>query len=51
MPYQFTGLKNKNESNSTWEGAFYQTEWVKIDSRWVILVSPLYIIVAANAFI
>ena len=28
----FTRLKNKIESNSNWEGAFYQSEWVKIKS-------------------
>ena len=27
----FTHLKNKIENNSTWEGAFYQSEWVKIN--------------------
>ena len=30
-----TRLKNKIENNSTWEGAFYQSEWVKINSKWV----------------
>ena len=30
------------ENTSTWEGAFYQCEWVKINSSWVILVFPLY---------
>ena len=28
-------LKNKIENNSTWEGAFYQSEWAKINSSWV----------------
>ena len=32
----YTHLKNKIENNSTWKGAFYQNEWVKIDSNWVI---------------
>ena len=31
-------LKNKIENNSTWEGAFYQSEWVKINWSWVALV-------------
>ena len=31
-----THLKKMIESNSTWEGAFYQSEWVKINSSWVI---------------
>ena len=26
-------LKNKTENNSTWEGAFYQSERVKINSN------------------
>ena len=30
-----TRLKNNIESNSTWEGASYQSEWVKINSNWV----------------
>ena len=34
----FTCLKNKIENNWTWEGAFYQSEWVKNNSNWVILV-------------
>ena len=36
-----TRLKNKIENNSTWEGDFYQSEWVKINSNWVILVFSL----------
>ena len=36
-----TRLKIKVENNSTWEGAYYQSEWVKINS--VILVVPLYV--------
>ena len=28
-------LKKKIENNSTWEGAFYQSEWVEINSSWV----------------
>ena len=31
-------LKNKIENYSTWEGAFYQSEWDKINSNWVLLV-------------
>ena len=42
-----TRLKKKTENNSTWEGAFYQSEWVKINSDWVILVFSLC--VAPNA--
>ena len=37
-----TLLKNKIENNLNWEGAFYQTEWVKIISSSVILVFSLY---------
>ena len=33
-----TRLKNKIENNSIWEGAFYQSEWVKINSCWVISI-------------
>ena len=32
----FTLLKWIIESNSTWEDAFYQIEWVKIYSNWII---------------
>ena len=35
---KFTCLKNKIESNSTWERTFYQTEWVKINSSCVIFI-------------
>ena len=38
-----TRLKIKIENNSTWEGAFYQSEWVKMNSSWVILVFSLYV--------
>ena len=38
-----TRLKNKIENNSTWEGAFYQSEWAKINSSWVTLVFSLYV--------
>ena len=34
----YTCLKNKNENYSAWEGAFYQSEWDKINSSWVILI-------------
>ena len=40
--YVHTHLKNKIENNSTWEGEFYQSEWVKIYSSWVILVFWLH---------
>ena len=33
----------KVENNSTWKGAFYQSEWVKINSSWVILIFSLYV--------
>ena len=39
---QLTCLKNKVENNSTWEGAFCQSECVKINSGWDILVFSLY---------
>ena len=41
-------FKNEIENNSTWEGTFYQSERVKIYSRWVILVLN-FMCVAANA--
>ena len=31
------------ENNLTWEGAFYQSEWVKINSSWVVLIFSLYV--------
>ena len=37
-----TSLKNKIKNNSFWEGSFYQSEWVEINSSWVILVFSLY---------
>ena len=43
-----TGLKNKIENNSTWGGAFYQSEWVKINSSWVTLVFSLYVLLHSN---
>ena len=36
-------LRNKFENNSTWEGAFYQSEWDKINSSWVIFIFSLYV--------
>ena len=43
-----TSLKNKIENNSTWEGAFYQIEWVKFTE--VELLSFFHFLcVAANA--
>ena len=38
----FTRLKNKIEKNTSWEGTFYQSECVKINWIWVILVFSLY---------
>ena len=32
-----TRLKNKIENHSTWEGAFYESEW-EINSSWVIVI-------------
>ena len=49
FPSRGTRLKNKIENNSTSEVAFYQSEWVKINSSWVIIVF-LFMCVAANAF-
>ena len=34
----YTHLKNKIGNNSTWEGAFYKSEWVKSNSSWVIFI-------------
>ena len=31
-------LKIKIENNSTWEGAFFLGEWVKINSSWIIVI-------------
>ena len=36
-------LKNKIENNSICEGSFYQSEWVKINSSWIIFVFLLYV--------
>ena len=44
----FKHLKNKTENNSTWEGAFYQSEWDEIKSSWVIYFFH-FMWVAANA--
>ena len=44
----FCTLKNKTENNSFWEGAFYQSKWVKIDSSWVFLFFH-FLCVAVNA--
>ena len=43
-----TRLNIKIENNSTSNGAFYQSEWVKNNSSWVSLVFR-FIYVAANA--
>ena len=32
----YAHLKNNIENNSIWDGAFYQNEWVEINSSWVI---------------
>ena len=40
--------KTKNEYNSSWESAFYQNKWAKINSSWFILVF-YFMCVAANA--
>ena len=40
-------LKNKIENNSTWESAFYQNEWVEINSSWVIFIFH-FVYIAAN---
>ena len=42
MTYTF---KNKIEGISTWEGAFYQSEWVEINWSWIFLF--FYFIYAA----
>ena len=34
----FYTLENKIENNLTLEGAFYQSEWVEINSSWVIFI-------------
>ena len=41
-------LKSKIENNSSWEGAFYQSKWAKINWSWVIL-DFYFMCVAANA--
>ena len=38
-----TSLKKKIENNSNWEGAFYQSEWDKVNWCWVILDFSLYV--------
>ena len=40
---KYTRLKSKIENNSTWEGEFYKSEWVKINSNSVILFIYLFI--------
>ena len=37
-----THLQNKTEKNSSWERAFYESEWVKINSSWIILVFSIH---------
>ena len=34
--------KKKTENNASWESAFYQSEWVKMNSSWVIFIFSLY---------
>ena len=34
-------LKKRIQNNPTWEDAFYQSEWVKINSSWVIFIISL----------
>ena len=48
MP-NYTGLKKKIGIISIWEGMFYQSEWVKINSISVILVFFHFMRVAVNA--
>ena len=45
-----TLLKNKTENNSTWKGAFYQSECVIINSIRVILDFFFFMCVASNAY-
>ena len=40
--------KNMIKNNTTLQGVFYQSEWVKINSSWAILVFQ-FMCVAANA--
>ena len=46
--YIVTSLKNKIENNSTWDGLFYQSKWVKINSSRVFSVFH-FMYVAVNA--
>ena len=46
--FSLTRSQKMIESNSTWEGAFYQGEWAKINSSWVILVFFHFMYVATN---
>ena len=41
--YYFTRLKNKIENNLTWEIAFTQSKWAKINSSSVIFIFSLYV--------
>ena len=43
-----TRLKIKTENNSIREAMFYQSEWDKINSSWIILVFH-FMCIAANA--
>ena len=42
-------LKKKFENYSTWEGTFYQSEWVQIKSSWVIEV--VLLLMQLNCFV
>ena len=41
-------LKHTIENNSTWDDAFYENDWIKINSSWVTLVFH-FICIVANA--
>ena len=38
-----TRLKKNIENNLTWEGAFYQSAWIKTNWSWVTLVFSLHV--------
>ena len=43
ISFYITRLKNDIGNNSTSEGAIYESEWVKINLNWVILVFSFYV--------
>ena len=47
--YIFTRLKNYIENNSTWKGAFYQSDWVEIHSMKITFPFFRFMCVPANA--